>query len=630
MEKKTRKRVIVYCILFVGLIVGITVVLFPYIDRLSDPQSQNAIEALLEKKRVMGLLVVLGIQILQVVIAFIPGEPVEIFSGALYGTVGGLLICLSGCMIASTIIFALSKRYGKPLFYSLFSKEKVQGWKWLQDSRKCSMVTFILFLIPGTPKDMLTYIVGVTDMSVWKFIGISTFARIPSVLSSTIIGSTMRQGEWKVSLIVFLVTGIIGIVGIGFKERVIRFCQSRANKEKRLTAKCESLDFVEAAHGHKVYPLMYCHMEVEGNLDISRLRSAIARSCQYVPEILYTYDFTRGRFIDKGFTVDDIISRASVLLQWDLGKKPQLQIVMNGDENEITIGMSHILTDGEGFLQYLYLLASLYNGQPPSFPLENSRDISPVLRNVHIGRPTEQTWRQRHITVPPLRADSNGKLYFCLCSRIGPKDFSALYSKSKKQNVTLNDIFITAYARVISRLHKIHTIVIPCPADLRGFSSMSDKLSIANMTGIYRKIVVEIKPQHSFHETLLQVHIEMQLQKSRYRCFVGIRPLDYLFHKIPPPVMAQIIKWAYRLFPVSYTNFGRINHTKLFFEGCKIKSCYTTGAYRLPPDFQLSISTFQNVCTLNCTLIGQNEDSMTGQNILDEVKNEILEWVNMN
>ena len=89
------------------------------------------------------------------------------------------------------------------------------------------------------------------------------------------------------------------------------------------------------------------------------------------------------------------------------------------------------------------------------------------------------------------------------------------------------------------------------------------------MTGIYRKIVVEIKPQHSFHETLLQVHIEMQLQKSRYRCFVGIRPLDYLFHKIPPPVMAQIIKWAYRLFPVSYTNFGRINHTKLFFEGCK-------------------------------------------------------------
>lgn len=375
---------------------------------------------------------------------------------------------------------------------------------------------------------------------------------------------------------------------------------------------------------------MYCHMEVEGTLDISCLQSAIAQSCQYVPEILYTYDFARGRFIDKGFIVGDTISHASDLPQWDLGKRPQLQIVMNDEEKKMIIGMSHILTDGEGFLQYLYLLASLYSGHTPSFLLENCRDISPVLRNIHIGRPTEQTRHTRHIAVPPLRENSSGKQYFCLCSRIMPKDFSALYYKSRKQNVTLNDVFITAYSRVISRLHEIQTVVIPCPADLRRFSSMSDKLSVANMTGIYRKIVVEIKPQHSFYETLSQVHIEMELQKSRYRCFVGIRPLDYAFRKIPHPVMAQSIKWSYRLFPVSYTNFGRIDHTKLSFEGCKIKSCYTTGTYRLPPDFQLSISTFQSVCTLNCTLIGQGKDKITGQHILDEVKNQIIEWVNTN
>lgn len=230
MEKKTRRQVIIYCILFVGLIAGITAALFPYVERLSDPQFQKAIEARIDKMGIIGFFLVMGIQILQVVIAFIPGEPVEIFSSALYGVVGGLLICLSGCMIASTIIFSLSKRYGKPLLYSLFGKEKVQGWKWLQDSRKYSMVTFILFFVPGTPKDMLTYIVGITNMRVGEFIGISTLARIPSILSSTIIGSTIRQGEWKISLAVFIVTGIIGIVGIGFKERIICFCQSRADK----------------------------------------------------------------------------------------------------------------------------------------------------------------------------------------------------------------------------------------------------------------------------------------------------------------------------------------------------------------------------------------------------------------
>jgi len=189
-------------------------------------------------------------------------------------------------------------------------------------------------------------------------------------------------------------------------------------------------------------------------------------------------------------------------------------------------------------------------------------------------------------------------------------------------------VFITAYARVISRLHEIQTVVIPCPADLRKFSSMQGKITVANMTGIYRKIVVEIKPQHSFSQTLSQVHIEMELQKSRFRCLVGIRPLDYTFHKIPRFILALGIKWFYHLLPVSYTNFGKIDHTKLFFNNCKITSCYTTGTYRFPPDFQISISTFQNVCTLNCTLTGQDTDKMTGQHILDEVKNEIIDWGN--
>lgn len=253
MEKKSRRQVIVYCILFVGLIVGITAVLFPYVERLSDPQFQKVIEAWIDKMGVIGFLIVLGIQILQVVIAYIPGETVEIFSGALYGTMGGLFICLFGCMIASTIIFSLSKRYGKPLLYTLFDKEKVKGWKWLQDSRKYLMVTFILFFVPGTPKDMLTYIVGITNMGVGEFLGIPTLARIPSILSSTMIGSTIRQGEWEISLFVFLVTGIIGI---GFKESIIYFCQSRADKERTVTTKYESLDFVKAAHKQKYSPYL--------------------------------------------------------------------------------------------------------------------------------------------------------------------------------------------------------------------------------------------------------------------------------------------------------------------------------------------------------------------------------------
>lgn len=104
---------------------------------------------------------------------------------------------------------------------------------------------------------------------------------------------------------------------------------------------------------------------------------------------------------------------------------------MNDEEKKMIICMNHIPTDGVGFLQYLYLLASLYNGHSLTSLLENCRDISPVLRNIHIRRPTQQTRRTRHITVAPLRENSSGKQYFCLCSRIMPKDFSVLYYKKK-------------------------------------------------------------------------------------------------------------------------------------------------------------------------------------------------------
>lgn len=83
--------------------------------------------------------------------------------------------------------------------------------------------------------------------------------------------------------------------------------------------KCECLDFVEASHRHKVYPIMYCHMEITGHLDIDCLKKAVQATCRYVPEILYIYDFGQGHFIDIGLSVDDTIIFEKVkeeLLEW--------------------------------------------------------------------------------------------------------------------------------------------------------------------------------------------------------------------------------------------------------------------------------------------------------------------------
>lgn len=396
---------------------------------------------------------------------------------------------------------------------------------------------------------------------------------------------------------------------------------------------CQCLDFVEASHRHRVYPLMYCRMELTGRLDINCLKQSVFLTGKIVPEILYAYDFKRGVFFNSGYTSDDVVKYTSEpidsMLRPDLSNHPQLQILIKPQRNRqlVIIIMSHILTDGEGFLQYLYLLSSLYNGRQPDKRLLNVRNISPLLKNIRIFASTEQTRHNSSSSVSPLRLDENGNQFFCLTSQISEDCLAAIRKKAKKYDATLNDVFMTAYARVIARLQNINTVVLPCPADLRRFRPRLNTLTVANMTGIYRKITFEIPDGCSFTTTLQQVHIEMELQKSRYRCFAGIKILNTIFRKIPLSLLEQIIKTSYRLLPVSYTNLGVINSEKLCFKGCTVQNCFFTGTYRLPPDFQLTISTFKSSCTLSCSLIGTENDSKNGQYILNQVKYEILKWI---
>ncbi len=236
MEKKKRiLRIAFSCLLLAGVLTALTVLALPYVRRLSDPETQRFIQNWIGERGLWGILILLGLQVLQVIIAFIPGEPMELLAGALCGALGGTVLCLTGTVLASACIFALSRRYGRRLLALLgFGEKQVAQWKWLQrdeQSEKADLVIFLVFLIPGTPKDMLTYVVGMTRVSLKRFLWLSTLARVPSVLSSTLIGSSVIQGEGETALILMLVTGLLGILGIEAREKILAFC--RRVREKR-------------------------------------------------------------------------------------------------------------------------------------------------------------------------------------------------------------------------------------------------------------------------------------------------------------------------------------------------------------------------------------------------------------
>jgi len=206
---------------FIVLMAVIVVVAWPYI---SDVFSEGGVERLVERVQnagAAGVFILLGMQFLQVVVAFIPGEVVQLAAGLMYGPVFGSVLILVGCVISSTVVFALVHKLGAPFVQGMVSTEHLEKFRRFEDSGKLDIIVFVLFLIPGMPKDVFTYIVPLTNMEYKRFIILTTVGRIPGVVASTYAASGFASGEFVGPIVVLVVVAIIAIVAIVFRDKIM-------------------------------------------------------------------------------------------------------------------------------------------------------------------------------------------------------------------------------------------------------------------------------------------------------------------------------------------------------------------------------------------------------------------------
>ena len=150
-----------------------------------------------------GRLLFVGMVVLQVVIAIIPGEPLEIGAGYAFGFWEGTLLCVLGITIGSVLVFALVRRFGVRLVEVFFPKNKIRSLRFLRDNRRRDLLIFLVMFIPGTPKDLLSYFVGLTEIRFSRWVWIAMLARIPSIVTSTAGGAAVgavpvcRGGVWR-------------------------------------------------------------------------------------------------------------------------------------------------------------------------------------------------------------------------------------------------------------------------------------------------------------------------------------------------------------------------------------------------------------------------------------------------
>lgn len=181
----------------------------------------RAVRVFVSDHAFVSRLAMLGINIVQVLLAFLPGEPVELASGYAFGFWEGTALCLVASGLATSAIYWATRRWGWKLVGLFFDRSLFDRFSWLKSAKRLELIMLIVFLIPGTPKDFLTYFAGLTNMRFLPVVLIATFGRIPSIVTSTIAASAVGSGNWPLVACTLVGSALLLAVG-GLMYRRLR------------------------------------------------------------------------------------------------------------------------------------------------------------------------------------------------------------------------------------------------------------------------------------------------------------------------------------------------------------------------------------------------------------------------
>ena len=166
--------------------------------------------------------VYMGLVVLQIMVAFIPGEPLELAGGYVFGAWEGTLLCLAADAIGSALVLLLVRRFGTKLVRLFFSQEKLDSLGFLKTSPRRTLLFLLVFMVPGTPKDLLCYFGGLTDIKLPALLLITILGRIPSVVTSTVGGSALGSQSYGFAAAVFAGTLLVSLGGLYLYRRLQR------------------------------------------------------------------------------------------------------------------------------------------------------------------------------------------------------------------------------------------------------------------------------------------------------------------------------------------------------------------------------------------------------------------------
>jgi len=405
--------------------------------------------------------------------------------------------------------------------------------------------------------------------------------------------------------------------------------------------KAEAFDLMQYLYKTAHEPLIHGVLCLAGHVDETVLQRAVTLSSKAVPPVLMRFKMRRSRPVweDAGHTGGDAVKLISpeepeTVLRLlagliDVSRGPQLKIhiVRNPARDVLVIIMNHMVCDGAGFKEYLYLLARLYTAcargedvQVSTAPRGASQlfyGFGPARKRAIFFSKYDLSKQKNHPGYP-LKGNQTRPVF--VTRTIGEQDLLEIKQSAKKLNATVNDMMMTAYIRVLSRKVGRERIVMPCPVDLRRYLSPKRPHGICNLTSNY---ICDVRAGGSFEDTLTQVKEQMHAQKSADDCLKPVMLLELLFHLLPFGAARKIFPKTFKIPVLSYTNFGILDRDRLCFDKAAVTGGFLTGAIKSVPSFQVAVSTLGGEATLSCNLYGTLQDENEIADLLEKMCREL-------
>jgi len=411
--------------------------------------------------------------------------------------------------------------------------------------------------------------------------------------------------------------------------------------------KTEAFDLWQYLCADIFAPLIRCKIDFNGFLDETLLKQAVTASLETLPMIGLCFDGAqvRPRWINKGFSAEDIVrvihvkeeAEPAVLRRLsagiDFANEPQLKlfIVRRQDGDTLCAVISHMVCDGAGFKQYVYLLSELYtklkNHTAAEAPPLAARGIKPLFAGITLKEKLQivssryTAYKSSNQTEQHGIDFKQGASVTVIEKRTLSKEtFGRLKAFAKSKNATVNDVLMALFARSFCKNTGTEKIMFPCTMDLRKFIPAGREYGISNYSSNCM-CHMTVSPESALANTVKQTSEQMNVHKANQNILKSVMLWNFAAH-LPwsllkrnfPKVVTQPI--------ISFTNLGIIDAGQLRFDGLVITDAYLTASIKPRPYLQLTVSTYNGCCTLSCNIYGSEADRQFVYRLLDDMCTE--------